>query len=126
MQAKLLPAAPTSKTTNNAPKIGKNGKPPLLTSASYAFKDSGGEALHFGTVINSLKTCPPHQMPQTSTDTIKSPEASLCLIPASSGKQIYFRSLAKRHNARHHPPRTQPRNHPSLAHEGNAIRGRVH
>ncbi|MDQ3172255.1 MAG: hypothetical protein M3Q91_00915 [Acidobacteriota bacterium] len=30
------------------------------------------------------------------------------------------------YNARHHPPRTQPRNHPSLAHEINAIRGRGH
>jgi hypothetical protein len=49
-------AAPIANTTNNGLKSGKNGKPPLLGSASYAFKDSGGDALHFGTVINSLKT----------------------------------------------------------------------
>ncbi len=30
------------------------------------------------------------------------------------------------YNARHQPPRIQPRNHPSLAHESNAIRGRLH
>jgi hypothetical protein len=49
-------AAPIARITNNGLKSGKNGKPPLLGSASKAFRDSGGDALHFGTVINSLKT----------------------------------------------------------------------
>ncbi len=38
----------------------------------------------------------------------------------------FRRSNWARPNARHHPPRIQPRNHPSLADESRAIRGRVH
>jgi len=42
-----------------------------------------------------------------------------------AGKQPSI-NVKRRHNARHQPPRTQPRNHSSLADESNAIRGRVH
>ncbi len=78
--------APIANTTNKGLKSGKNGAPPLLGSSAYVFKDSGGDALHFGTVINSLKTCPPHQIPQTKIDVIKSADATLCLISILSAR----------------------------------------
>ena len=42
-----------------------------------------------------LKTSPPHQMPQTSTDAIQRPEASLALNSALSDKQIHLRFISE-------------------------------
>ncbi len=58
----------------------KNGKSPSIGMALYATTESGGFDSLFGVTRASLKYCPPHQMPQTTTDVINKNTAIRFLI----------------------------------------------